>query len=33
MVIAEMAELGVFTSSDGSDELSQDKKIHCLLMG
>ncbi len=26
MVIAEMAELGVFTSSDGSDELSQDKK-------
>ena len=33
MVIAEMAELGVFTSSDGSDELSQDKKNPLSING
>ena len=33
MVIAEMAELGIFTSSDGSDELSQDKKNPLSING
>ena len=33
MVIAEMAELGIFTSSDGSDELSQDKKNPLTING
>ncbi len=33
MVIAEMAELGAFTSSDGSDELSHDKKNPLSING